>query len=49
MKAAIAYEQLEDYESAYDCYAQIVDDYVESSKYQDARKHKARLEGKLSG
>jgi tetratricopeptide (TPR) repeat protein len=47
IKAALAYELLEDYESAYDCYNTIVEKYVNSSEYQSARKHKARLEGKV--
>jgi len=47
MKAAVAYETLEDYESALDCYDRIVSEYVQSNEYQNARKHKARLEGKL--
>jgi TolA-binding protein len=47
MKAAVAYEALEDYESALDCYDTIVSEYVKSNEYQTARKHKARLEGIL--
>lgn len=47
MKAAVAYEALEDYESAFDCYDTIVSEYVKSNEYQTARKHKARLEGIL--
>jgi len=46
IKAAVAYEVLEDYKSALDCYNTIVKKYVKSSEYQNARKHKARLEGK---
>lgn len=48
IKAAVTYELLEDYESAFDCYNTIVEKYVNSSEYQTARKHKARLEGKLN-
>ncbi len=48
LKAAIAYEMLEDYESAYDCYNTIVEKYVKSNEYQLARKHKARLEAKMN-
>ncbi len=48
IKAAIAYEILEDYKSAFDCYNTIVEKYVNSSEYQTARKHKARLEGKAN-
>ncbi len=48
IKAAIAYEELEDYSSALDCYNTIVKKYVNASEYQNARKHKARLEGKVT-
>ena len=47
IKAAVVYELLEDYKSAIDCYNTIVEEYVNSSEYQNARKHKARLEGKV--
>ena len=43
-KAALAYEQVEDYKSAYACYDAIVQKYVNSSLIQEARKHRARLE-----
>ena len=46
MKAAVAYEKIEDLESALECYETIVNKYVNASEYQAARKHKARLEGK---
>jgi TolA-binding protein len=46
MKAAVAYEVTENYDKALACYNTIVKKYVESSEYQTARKHKARLEGK---
>ncbi len=45
MKAAVAYELLEDYESAIACYNTIVKKYANASEYQTARKQKARLEG----
>ena len=48
IKAAVVYELLEDYKSAYGCYNTIVEEYVNSSEYQTARKHKARLEGKIN-
>jgi tetratricopeptide (TPR) repeat protein len=48
IKAAVVYEIKEDYKSALDCYATIVEKYVNSSEYQTARKHKARLEGKVN-
>ena len=47
IKAAIAYETMEDYRSALECYNSIVEKYVKASEYQTARKHKARLEGKI--
>lgn len=47
MKLAVAYEQLKNYQGAYDCYNTIVQKYVKSSEYQTARKHKARLEAKV--
>lgn len=46
IKAAIAYEVMEDYSSALNCYSTIVEKYVNASEYQSARKHKARLESK---
>lgn len=48
IKAAVAYELLEDYQSAIDCYNTIVENYVNASEYQTARKHKARLEGEIN-
>lgn len=47
IKAAVVHELLEDYKSAFDCYNTIVEKYVNSSEFQTARKHKARLEGKV--
>lgn len=44
IKAATAYEKLADFEKAAACYGIIVDKYPESSEYNNARKHKARLE-----
>jgi len=46
IKAAVAYEEMQDYKSAYKCYSTIVENYVNSSEYQTARKHKSRLESK---
>lgn len=46
MKAAVAYEQVEDLSAALKCYNTIVEKYVNANEYQTARKHKARLEGK---
>jgi len=45
IKAAVAYEKMEELDSALECYETIVDNYVNASEYQTARKHKARLEG----
>ena len=47
-KAATAYEKLMDFETASECYETIIDKYPESNEYNDARKHKARLEGLAS-
>jgi tetratricopeptide (TPR) repeat protein len=47
VKAAIAYEAMEDFRSAQNCYDTIVKKYVDSNEFQTARKHKARLEGKV--
>jgi tetratricopeptide (TPR) repeat protein len=44
MKEALAYEKLNDNESAIKAYQKIVDNYWESAEYQNARKFKARLE-----
>ncbi|NJN43116.1 MAG: tetratricopeptide repeat protein [Flammeovirgaceae bacterium] len=44
MKAALAYEKLEDKEKAIKAYQRIIDEYWDSSEYQNARKYKARLE-----
>ena len=48
LKAATAYEMLEDWKSALECYDIIVTKYVNSGEYQDARKHKARVETLVS-
>jgi tetratricopeptide (TPR) repeat protein len=47
-KAAVAYEKLLDFEAAADCYASIIDKYPESNEYNNALKHKARLDGLAS-
>ena len=47
-KAAVAYEKQKDLDNALSAYNKIVDKYFESTFYQDARKHKARLEMKLN-
>jgi len=48
IKAAVAYENKGDFKSALKCYNTIVENYVNSNEYQNARKHKARLEGKVN-
>jgi tetratricopeptide (TPR) repeat protein len=48
VKAAQAYERLMEFESARDCFNTIIEEYPESSEYQNARKHKARLDGLAS-
>lgn len=45
MKAAIAYEKLNEPAKAISAYDKIIKDYFDSSEYQDARKFKMRLEG----
>ncbi|MFY0651348.1 MAG: tetratricopeptide repeat protein [Cyclobacteriaceae bacterium] len=47
-KAAIANEKLDNIESAIANYQTILDDYFGATEYQDAKKHKARLEGLLN-
>ena len=44
IKAAVAYERLDDFESAMDSYNTIIEKYPDSNEYNNARKHKARLE-----
>ena len=44
MKAALAYERLNDYASAIASYNRVIDNYIDANEYQEARKHKARLE-----
>lgn len=47
-KAALAYERLNDYQSALNSYEEIIEKYSDSNEIQNARKHKARLEGLAS-
>jgi len=44
MKAALAYERLNDNASAIAAYDRIITEYINANEYQEARKHKARLE-----
>ncbi len=44
MKAALAYEKLNQNEKAKEVYQKIIDTYFESSEIQNAKKYKARLE-----
>jgi tetratricopeptide (TPR) repeat protein len=46
MKAALAYERGKQNAKAIEAYDKIITDYWDSSEYQNARKFKARLEGK---
>lgn len=48
IKAAIANEQAQNIQGALDNYQTIVDEYFGTSEYQNAVKHKARLEGLLN-
>lgn len=47
-KLAIAYEESGDLESAVETYGRIIEEYPLSDQFQDAQKHKARLEGLLA-
>jgi len=44
MKAALAYEKLNDFEKAKAAYQTIIDTYFDSSEVQNAKKYKAKLE-----
>lgn len=48
MKLAVALEENGDLNGAMNAYAQVVDNHKKSTYHQDARKHKARLEGLLA-
>lgn len=48
VKAALAYEKASNLEAAKKAYATIVSDYSDASEYQNALKHKSRLEGLTS-
>ncbi|MBK5278978.1 MAG: tetratricopeptide repeat protein [Bacteroidia bacterium] len=44
MKEALAYEKLNQNDKAIEAYQKIIDQYFDSSEYQNARKYKAKLE-----
>jgi len=44
-KAALAYEKLQNFESASDCYNEVITKYRQSSEFANAGKQKARLDG----
>jgi len=46
MKAALAFEKNNEFGKAKEAYAKIISDYYESAEFQNAKKLKARLEGK---
>lgn len=48
MKAALAYEKMNDKQGALKCYEKIVKDFSNASEVNDAKKHKARLSAKAS-
>ena len=45
MKAALAFEKSNQNEKAIKAYQRVIEEYFESTDYQNARKYKARLEG----
>lgn len=45
MKAALAYEKANQNDKAIKAYQQVIDEYWESTEFQNARKFKARLDG----
>lgn len=45
MKAALAYEKLNQKEKAIKAYQEVIEKYWESSEFQNARKYKAQLDG----
>lgn len=45
IKAAVAYERLNDLDNARKAYKRIIDEFWDSTEYQNARKHFARLGG----
>jgi tetratricopeptide (TPR) repeat protein len=47
MKAALAFEKNNDKSKAIEAYDKIITNYWDSAEYQNARKYKARLEGKV--
>ena len=47
MKAGLAFEKSNQNDKAIKTYQRVIDEYWESSDYQNARKYKARLEGNL--
>ena len=45
MKAGLAFEKSNQNDKAIKTYQRVIDEYWESSDFQNARKYKARLEG----
>ena len=48
MKAALAYEKLNDYFTAKEMYDRIVEEFFNSSEFQDAKKQSARMQALIS-
>ena len=48
MKAALAYEKLNDYPTAKEMYDRIVEEFFNSSEFQDAKKQSARMQALIS-
>ena len=45
LKLALVYEQVDDLESALDCYITIINEFKESSEFQISIKNRKRIEG----
>jgi len=48
MKAALAYEKLNNYKSAKEMYDRIIKDFATSNEYQEAKKQSSRLQGLIA-
>lgn len=48
IKAAVAYEKLNNYKSAKEMYDRIINEFATSNEYQEAKKQSSRMEGLIS-